>query len=332
MSTEEFDPYKLPYYDPITDRRVAFVTGANSGLGYYLTLNLYMHGWVVYMACRNQKKAEQAKIDVQKEAKNRKAEGDQLPNSATFGELFLIEIDMSKLNSVEDAVKKFLKASASLDLLVNNAGVMAVPAEKTEDGFDIQLQTNHLAPFLLSRRLLPLLQQSNHGPRIVFVSSKAYERSKLDDKPDALSRGFEDYTPNMLYTWIRYANSKVAMIHDAKVFAKKYPNVLTIAVHPGVSTDTDLLRWWRSIPYLGAVANMTFGVVSRLVGITSEELCYSPLKASAYPGFTPENDNGKYLIEFGKEQTLMKKASDEKLCQQTWDWTEKTLKEAGHEV
>lgn len=323
-----FEPNNLPYQDPKTSRRVAYVTGANGGAGYYIALHLYMHGWVVYMGCRSEERASRAKADIEKEANERK---ESLPSNAVFGELRLTSIDMARLESVEEAAQWLLKNESALDLLINNAGVMAVPAETTEDGFDIQLQTNHLSPFLLTHRLLPLLKQSPNGPRVVFVSSIGYLLSSLT-KEDSLSQNFNKF-PDVFWTWVRYGNSKVAEIHASKIFAAKHPDILTMSVHPGVSAETELARWWNNLPYLGPSFKFIFkNVVGKLVGCTAEDLSHPPLRAGVDPSLTIEKDNGGFLADHGKETALWNCASNTKYCQNTWDWTIKTLNDKGHKI
>lgn len=88
------------------------------------------------------------------------------------GELVIYPLDLTKLKSVSECAKNLLIRESAIHLLINNAGVMMCPQEKTEDGFDLQLQTNYLGHFLLTLLLLPKIQSSAPGCRIVNVSSR----------------------------------------------------------------------------------------------------------------------------------------------------------------
>jgi len=87
------------------------------------------------------------------------------------GELVVYHLDLCSLKSVRECAKNLLKNESAIHILINNAGVMMTPQEKTEDGFDLQLQTNHISHFLFTLLLLPKMQSSGLGCRIVNVSS-----------------------------------------------------------------------------------------------------------------------------------------------------------------
>lgn len=120
------------------------------------------------MACRNLDKAEEAKKDIENRCKD-------LPESGT---LVLEKCDLSSLKSVRHFAQKILDNEPQINILVNNAGVMMCPKGETEDGFETQFGTNHLAHFLLTLLLLPRLQNSKPA-RIVTVSSRAHTSEKL---------------------------------------------------------------------------------------------------------------------------------------------------------
>lgn len=120
------------------------------------------------MACRNLDKAEEAKKDIENRCKD-------LPEAGT---LILEKCDLSSLKSVRHFAQKILDNEPQINILVNNAGVMMCPKGETEDGFETQFGTNHLAHFLLTLLLLPRLQNSKPA-RIVTVSSRAHTSEKL---------------------------------------------------------------------------------------------------------------------------------------------------------
>lgn len=105
------------------------ITGANSGLGFSATKILAEHGAKVVMACRSPNKAKEAKLEINEELVD--------------GDLEVMELDLSSLESVESFAEEFKERYDSLDILCNNAGLMALPRRETEDGFEMQLGVNH---------------------------------------------------------------------------------------------------------------------------------------------------------------------------------------------
>ena len=156
--------------------RTALVTGANSGLGFWTSVELARHGARVLMACRNPDRASAAL--------------DRLGKEAPGGSAELVALDLASLTSVADAATDVAGRTDALDLLVNNAGIMAVGEGRTADGFELQLGTNHLGHFALTGRLLPLLLKGS-GPRVVTVSSYAHKIGTIR---------FDDLMP-VLFVW-----------------------------------------------------------------------------------------------------------------------------------
>ena len=141
---------------PSQKGKIAIVTGANAGLGFETALGLAQKGAKVIMACRNIVKAEKAKAAILK----------KVPD----GDVVVMEIDLSKLKSVSNFAKAFLKNYDALHLLINNAGVMIPPYEKTEDGFELQMGANYFGHFLLTGLLLERIMQTPES-RVVSLSS-----------------------------------------------------------------------------------------------------------------------------------------------------------------
>lgn len=115
------------------------------------------------MACRNEQKALEAVQDIKNDCKTKE----------NLGELVVVPLDLSNLNSVRNCAKQLLDKEKRIDLLINNAGIMMCPYSKTEDGFETQFATNHLGHFLLTLLLLPKIIESKPA-RIVTVSSRAH--------------------------------------------------------------------------------------------------------------------------------------------------------------
>lgn len=308
------DPTTYAYNDP-KDRKVAIVTGANSGIGYYTVLNLYMHGWIVYMACRNLEKAQEAADKIKQEAEHRK---DSLPDNALFGELKITHLDLNFLFHVKEFAEDFAQRESKLDLLINNAGAMSLPAEQTLDGLEVQLQINHVAPFLLTRLLLDQLSQASE-PRVVFVSSIGHFAALPGISLESVMSWPFDFVSGLL----RYARSKNCVIQTTKVFAQQYPEILFLAVHPGFAIGTRLYQSWMDIPVIGTLFHWVKALLSPFC-TTAEEGSHPLLYASLSPRLTTDKYNGRYL-HLGP--SLL--ASSESSARYTWDWTEQFLEKAG---
>jgi NAD(P)-dependent dehydrogenase (short-subunit alcohol dehydrogenase family) len=138
--------------------RVAVVTGANSGLGLETSAALAAHGATVVMASRNSDRLEKAMAEVRR----------RNPDSSVEP----LMLDLASLASVRDAAAALLGAHPEINLLIDNAGVMAIPRVETVDGFEMQFGTNHLGHFALTGLLLPAMI-GTPGSRVVMVTSQA---------------------------------------------------------------------------------------------------------------------------------------------------------------
>src|SRR5579875_1164698 len=151
---------------PTQQGKLAYITGANSGVGFHAALELARAGATVILACRNRAKAEAARGRIQA--------------AVPSAQLEIADLDLASLASVRAAARRFLASGRHLDLLINNAGVMALPERRTSaDGFELQLATNHFGHFALTGLLLPALL-AVPGARIVTVSSIAHRGATMD--------------------------------------------------------------------------------------------------------------------------------------------------------
>ncbi|EDO17140.1 hypothetical protein Kpol_1072p10 [Vanderwaltozyma polyspora DSM 70294] len=326
-----FDPESLPYYNPETERKVAVVTGGNSGIGWYTVLHLYMHGFTVYIFGRNSNKVNKAIDEIIKQAKKRfkhfkKEENDEKTKERYLGNIYYVHMDLTDLKSVERACKKFSKVETKLDVLVNNAAVMALPFEMTKDGFEIQLQTNYVSPFLLSLRLLPLIEAANG--RLVTLSSLGHN---LQQVHWSLDQNF-NYKPNMIFTWFRYAMAKTSVIQFTKMMAIKYPNVLCLSIHPGLVMNTNLFSYWTRLPIVGMFFWMLFQLVGYFFGVSNEEGSLATIKCALSPELTLDKDNGKYFSTGGVETKPSHIANNLDNAASTWIWTIHELRDRGFDV
>ena len=204
----------------LTGRR-AIVTGGNGGLGLAISQQLARRGAQVVIAARNQDKARAAVARITAQA----------PHATVTA----AELDLSSLESVRSFAAG--RSGEPLELLVNNAGVMAIPPARTADGFEMQLGTNHLGHFALTGLLLPALIASGAG-RVVTMSSTAHKTGSIS---------FDDLQSDRKYgKWRAYGQSKLANLLfmrelDRRLRAAGLP-VLSVAAHPGyASTDLQTL-------------------------------------------------------------------------------------------
>lgn len=190
------------------------VTGANSGIGYEAALAFAKRNANVILACRNQDKAKVAADRIHGEAPNARLE--------------LIPLDLSDLSSVRGFADAFRRQHSRLNVLVNNAGVMALPRRVTKDGFEMQFGTNHLGHFALTGQLLDVLLKTP-GSRVVNVSSIAHKFGKIR---------FHDLQSEKRYSkWAAYGQSKLANLLFTYELDRRLKEAgsetISVACHPG---------------------------------------------------------------------------------------------------
>jgi NAD(P)-dependent dehydrogenase (short-subunit alcohol dehydrogenase family) len=200
---------------PDQSGRTVVVTGANSGLGLRSSEALAAHGAQVVLACRNAAKAATALAGVKATATGPSPE--------------VVALDLSSLASVRECAAELAERHPHIDVLMNNAGIMAVPKAITVDGFETQIGTNHLGHFALTGLLLPTLLAAPE-PRVVTVSSNAHKlgRMQLDDLSFSRTR----YS-----RWRAYGQSKLANLLFTSELQRRAvaarTSLTAVAAHPG---------------------------------------------------------------------------------------------------
>lgn len=254
--------------DDIPDQtgRLAIITGATGGLGLETALALAAKGAEVVLAARNPRKGDEA---------------ERLIRTAVPGAQVRFEpVDLASLASVEAFAERVLGAGRPIDILINNAGVMALPRRQvTVDGFEMQFATNYLSHFALTGRLLPLLAQGRS--RVVQLSSVAHKggRIRLNDLNHETG-----YRP-----WPVYQQSKLAMLMFAIELQRRSDaagwGLTSVAAHPGFA-HTDLMANGPAVGG-GGLHAWGIGLIERLAGHSAASGALPTLMAATSPHVAP---------------------------------------------
>jgi NAD(P)-dependent dehydrogenase (short-subunit alcohol dehydrogenase family) len=199
---------------PAQEGRIALVTGANSGLGYQISKALAAKGARVIMACRNLEKGKSALKGILAERPSAEPE--------------VWELNLADLGSVKAMAERMISSVERLDMLINNAGLMAIPLNRTRDGFEMQFGVNHLGHFALTASLWPLLKNTK-GSRIVNVSSTAHHFGRIRFKDIHWEKSYSK--------WGAYGMSKLSNLLFTRELAARIEKsgyaVTVAAAHPG---------------------------------------------------------------------------------------------------
>ncbi len=252
--------------------KVIVITGANSGLGFESSKTFVEKGAVVVMTARNLTKGEKARSDILK----------AYPNASVD----LMQLDVGNLASVRDFAEAFKAKYDRLDILLNNAGVMAIPRQLTPDGFEMQLGVNHLGHFALTGLLLDVIVGTPKA-RIHNVTSSANWMGKIN---------FDDLMGEKAYSrWDAYGQSKLANVFFTYELQKRLTaagyDTITNTSHPGLvignlqansveQSGTRMEAWMYNFSKLFLAQDIQMGVLPMLYGMTAENarggVFYSP--------------------------------------------------------
>jgi NAD(P)-dependent dehydrogenase (short-subunit alcohol dehydrogenase family) len=286
---------------PAQDGRLAIVTGANSGLGLVIARELARAGARVVMACRNLEKGERA--------------AEQIRQAVDRAQVRVERLDLAELESVRAFAERVGGGGDPVDLLVNNAGVMAPPRRLTKDGFESQLATNHLGHFALTGLLLGRLLAAPE-PRVVTQSSLVHRIGKIN---------FDDLQGERWYVrWLAYGQSKLANLMFAFELQRRAAEAGTalrsMAAHPGYAATN--LQFAGPPVYeqaLMAIGNRLFaqsaemGALPALYAATAPEL---PGGSFVGPGGPSEQRGHPRVV------SAARRAYDERAWRRLWEVSE----------
>lgn len=201
-------------------KKTAVITGADGGMGAEITKAVAMAGYHVIMVCYTSFKGEEKKSRIILDTGNEDIE--------------VVQADLSSMESVVDAVDKIKDKTPSVELLMNNAGTMCTHYVRTEDGFEHTVAVNYLAPYLLTRRLLPIMHE---GSRIVNMISCTYAIGKIG--PHFFTKGSE----GSFFRIPIYSNTKLALWLFTRELSERVKGrgITVNAADPGI-VSTNIIR------------------------------------------------------------------------------------------
>lgn len=268
--------------------KIIVITGANSGIGKETVRNLAAAGHTVVMACRHAARAEAARQEI----------------AAGNDKVIVMRLDLASFTSIRTFADAFAKRFDHLDVLINNAGVIAFRKSLTEDGFEMQFGVNHLGHFLLTKLLMPQLEASGHA-RVINVSSMMHRMGKID---------FDSFTGGKPYGLMKaYGQSKLANVLFTRELARRYKDVgiSAFCLHPGAVATNIAGRGFIMRTLYGLLP----GTLSPARG--AQTTIYLATEAGI------EHLSGNYFDEFSKMQPGSPLSQDMELASRLWSESER---------
>ncbi|OTA98395.1 hypothetical protein M426DRAFT_258959 [Hypoxylon sp. CI-4A] len=295
--------------------KVFIVTGSTSGLGKELSNILYAHNAKVYLAARSEEKASKTIEEIRHK------------NPDSIGTLVFLSLDLDDLRTIKDSAEWFLKREERLDVLWNNAGVMIPPkGTTTKQGYEKQLGTNALGPFLFTKLLMPILLSTARGPatetwtpdvRVVWLSSSMVQGFVPTGGVDMDNLDYKSEKNAMQ----KYAVSKAANTLYSAELARRHgkDGIISVSLDPG-NLRTDLQR--SASPGLRKVWNLL--LQDAKLGAHTE----------LFAGLSPDVKNNAWIVPYGRFGALRKDIEAATRTEEQggsgvalafWEWSEKQV-------
>ncbi|KAH6656153.1 hypothetical protein BKA67DRAFT_562763 [Truncatella angustata] len=298
---------------PDLSGKVIIVTGGSSGLGKESVLQLARHNpAVIYLTARTEKRGNIAIEEICQVAPQAK------------GKIKFLELDLGSFASVKKAADTFVRQSDRLDILINNAGLMASPPGLTSDGYEVQFGSNYMGPALFTKLLLPIISRTADLPgsdaRVVNLSSELFKQAPREKI--LLSRC--ETTLEDISSLARYGHSKLADYYHTRTLSQRFPKIKFVAIHPGVVNTGLLDDLKKRRPWIGGLISLIGFVVLMDVhqGARGQLWASTADRESVKSGgfynhkFREYSDNVLY---------------DEEMARRLWDWTEQEFGKHGFE-
>lgn len=287
---------------PDMSGKIVVVTGSNSGLGFETSKKLARNNARVIMTGRNKQKLEDAKAAIQSEHSDAQIE--------------IRELDLADLSSVRKFSEAMRHHLDHIDILINNAGVMAPPRGETKDGFEMQFGTNHLGHFALTAQLYPLLKNAA-GSRVVTVSSLAARNGNIH---------FGDLMFEKKYNRLKaYQQSKLANLMFAfelqERLAETKHKTISIAAHPGVA-QTNLFFSTKPNIILRGIGSLVMPLITQPAEKGALPLLYAATSPDAEPGGYYGPDSKKEWKGYPAKAFVAEPAKDSHIREKLWKKSE----------
>jgi len=305
---------------PNLDGHTSVITGANVGLGYWTAYHIAKAGGRVIMACRTDTKCEKAAKD--------------LRNATSNKDVYPMRLDLASFESIRQFGAKFLKSYTSLDSLVLNAGVMVPPFMKTKEGLELQIGTNHFGHHLLTKLLMPALEQAAEtkgAATVVPVSSSSHYSSY----PEGVRLSIDALNDESRYSRrLAYGQSKLANVLFSQELASRVreKGILVNAIHPG-AVETELTR--HAVTFIGKfvgdkVAELIHDYVFPKAGRGmwhAKDAALTQVYAAVSEKLKKEKITGKYFHPIARQNKPHVHAFNNTLQTGLWEMTEAFIEE-----
>ncbi len=280
------------------NEKIVVITGGHSGIGLETTRVLSQKGARVIVGARDIEKAAQALKGIEN--------------------VEIIALDLSRPPSVDQFAQKTLAMTKKIDILINNAGVMAMPETRDERGFEMQFATNHLGHFQLTARLLYALKSTGKA-RVITLSSAGHRFAPVDlEDPNFKNRAYDKWKA---YGQSKTANSLFAIELDRRM---QDQGVRSFAVHPGRIVDTSLMRHMEEAEFIAASAASPALAKSVAQGAaTSVWAATSPQLDNMGGVYCADCEIAPLVTDVTKEPAgVLKWAVDEDIAKALWELSE----------